>query len=159
MRYKECILAGLLVSGLTALAQTPPSADRWDVPRRAAARKNPVAANETSIALGKNTYERHCLSCHGAKGKGDGPAAAQLEMPPTDLSNPKLWGQSDGALLWKVTEGHKPMPTFKNITSDEERWPLINFMRTLAPKPSAPDQPKAEKPKGETNQPPRETKP
>lgn len=150
MLSQKCILTGLLVCGLLALAQTPPPGDRWVAPARAAARKNPVAANETSIALGKKTYERHCLACHGKKGKGDGPTAGKLEKHPRDLSNPKLWEQSDGALLWKVTEGHKPMPTFKNLTSDEERWPLINYIRTLAPKPAVPNQPNGEKPKGET---------
>ncbi len=140
--YKECILAGLLVCALTALAQTSPPDNRWVAPARAAAKKNPVAANETSIALGKKTYERHCLACHGQKGKGDGPTAGKLEKHPRDLSSPRLWEQSDGALLWKVTEGHQPMPTFKNLTSDEERWPVINYIRTLAPGPSASHQPK-----------------
>lgn len=144
---KNLLLAGLLFCGLPLLAQTNQSTNRWDVPARAAARKNPVAANETSIALGKNVYERHCLACHGPKGKGDGPAAVHLEKSPGNLADPTLWKQSDGSLLWKITEGHTPMPTFKNITSDEERWPAVNYLRTFAPKPTAKDQPKAEKPK------------
>lgn len=147
------LLAGALVGALAfaVLAQgTKSGADQWEAPARAAARKNPVASNETSIALGKRTYERHCLVCHGTKGKGDGPVAAKLETTPTDLSRSTLWHQSDGALLWKITEGHTPMPMFKNVTSDEERWPLVNYIRTLAPKPATKDQPKAEKPKEET---------
>jgi mono/diheme cytochrome c family protein len=119
-------------------------ADKWMAPARAAAKKNPVAANETSIALGRKIYERQCLACHGQRGKGDGPAAAHLEKRPGNLANPKLWEQSDGALFWKVNEGHRPMPTFKNVMSDEERWPVINYIRTLAPKPAASDQPKKE---------------
>jgi mono/diheme cytochrome c family protein len=156
MLQQKCILAGLLFCGLTALAQTNQFTNRWVAPARAAARKNPVAVNETSIALGKNVYERHCLSCHGPKGKGDGPASAHLETPPGNLADPALWKQSDGALLWKITEGHKPMPTFENLTSDEERWPAINYIRTFAPKPAASDQSKPEKPNGE--KPKRETK-
>jgi len=134
----------LVLGALAVLAQTTSPDERWVAPPRAAARKNPVPANETSITLGKKTYERHCLACHGAKGKGDGSMAAKLDKPPRDFSNPKLWEQSDGALLWKITEGHKPMPTFKDLTSDEERWPLINYIRTLAPKPSAATQAKGE---------------
>ena len=42
-------------------------ADKWMAPARAAAKKNPVAANETSIALGRKIYERQCLACHGLK--------------------------------------------------------------------------------------------
>jgi mono/diheme cytochrome c family protein len=141
IRYRKLVLAGFLAGGLAVLAQTNPPA-QWVAPPRAAARKNPVPSDETSIALGRKTYERHCLACHGKKGKGDGPTADKLEKHPSDLSDPKLWEQSDGALLWKVTEGHKPMPTFKNLTSDEERWPLINYIRTLAPKPAASNQSK-----------------
>jgi mono/diheme cytochrome c family protein len=120
------------------------SRDKWTAPARATAKKNPVTANDTSIALGKKIYERQCLPCHGATGRGDGPVALHLEKRPGNLSSPKLWEQSDGALFWKVNEGHKPMPTFKNIMSDEERWPVINYIRTLAPKPAVADQPKGE---------------
>lgn len=117
---------------------------KWMAPARAAAKKNPIPANETSIALGKKIYERQCFTCHGAKGSGDGPAAARLERRPGNLSDPKLWEQTDGALFWKVNEGHRPMPTFKNVMSDEERWPVINYIRTLAPKPVSKDQAKTE---------------
>jgi len=149
-RTTPMLVAGLVAGSLAvtaALAQDSTGrTNQWVVPPRAAARKNPVAANETSIALGKGVYERHCLACHGAKGKGDGPAAVHLEKSPGNLADPKLWEQSDGALLWKITEGHPPMPTFKLVTSDEERWPLVNYVRTFAPKPATSKQPKTEKP-------------
>jgi mono/diheme cytochrome c family protein len=135
-------LFALVIAGVFALGQH--AVQKWIAPVRAAAKKNPVPANETSIALGKKIYERQCLSCHGVTGKGDGPAAAHLEKRPGNLSNPKLWEQSDGALFWKVNEGHRPMPTFKNIMSDEERWPVINYIRTLALKPSTSDHSKKE---------------
>lgn len=116
----------------------------WVAPARAAARKNPVPANETSIALGKSVYERECLRCHGPAGRASERIARKLGKHPGDLSSPKLWEQTDGALLWKIAEGHDPMPSFRNITSDEERWPVINYIRTLAPKPAAPVPPKGE---------------
>lgn len=131
------LFCGLVVAVLPAAQTLPAESDPWVVPARAAARRNPVAVNETSIALGKAAYAKHCLSCHGARGKGDGRAARKLSKPPGDLSEPKMWEQSDGALLWKLTEGHRPMPTFKDLMSDEERWPVINFVRTLVPKPPA----------------------
>lgn len=137
----------LAFAGLQALAQTNRSTNRWVAPQRAAARKNPVASNETSIALGKSVYERHCVSCHGSKGRGDGPAAAHLEKSPGNLADPQLWEESDGALCWKITEGHPPMPTFKLITSDEERWPLVNYVRTFTTKPANSNRSKPEKPK------------
>ncbi len=135
-------LSAIVIASVFTFGQE--SVQKWMAPARAAAKKNPVPANETSIALGKKIYERQCLACHGAQGKGDGPVAAHLEKRPGNLSNPKLWEQSDGALFWKVNEGHRPMPTFKRIMSDEERWPVINYIRTLAPRPSIPDNSKKE---------------
>jgi mono/diheme cytochrome c family protein len=135
-------LSAVTIAGVFAFGQA--GVPKWTAPARASAKKNPVAANETSIALGKKIYERQCLACHGPKGTGDGPMAAHLDKRPGNLSSPKLWEQSDGALFWKVNEGHRPMPTFKHIMSDEERWPVINYIRTLAPKPAVLDQPKTE---------------
>ena len=135
-------LSAIVIAAVFAFGQE--SVQKWMAPARAAAKKNPVQANETSIALGKKIYERQCLACHGAQGKGDGRMAAHLEKRPGNLANTKLWEQSDGALFWKVNEGHRPMPTFKNVMSDEERWPVINYIRTLTPKPVSKDQTKPE---------------
>jgi mono/diheme cytochrome c family protein len=142
MKRLSLSLSALVTAGVFTFGQE--SVQKWIAPARAAEKKNPVAANETSIALGKKIYERQCLACHGARGKGDGPTAVHLDKRPGNLANPKLWEQSDGALFWKVNEGHRPMPTFKNVMSDEERWPVINYVRTLAPKPVTSDQPKKE---------------
>ena len=135
-------LSIIVVAGVFTFAQE--RAQKWMAPGRAAAKKNPVPPNETSIALGRKIYERQCLTCHGPKGQGDGPTASKLETRPGNLSSPKLWEQTDGALFWKVNEGHRPMPTFKRLMSDEERWPVINYVRTLAPKPVSKDQSKPE---------------
>jgi mono/diheme cytochrome c family protein len=138
------VLLSLIVVVIAGLIMGQGSPQKWTAPARAAARKNPVAVNETSLALGKKIYERQCLVCHGATGKGDGPAAVHLQKRPSNLSSSKLWEQSDGALFWKVNEGHRPMPTFKNLMSDEERWPVINYIRTFAPKPVSSHQTKTE---------------
>jgi mono/diheme cytochrome c family protein len=78
-------------------------------------------------------YVKECASCHGTAGKGDGPAAKDLERKPGDLSSPKLTDQTDGALFWKLTEGNKPMPSMREVFSEEDRWTVINYVRTLAP--------------------------
>jgi len=131
--------AAILALGTTlvpAEGTAPP--DQWKAPARAARKKNPIASDAASIATGKAVYVKQCLSCHGTAGKGDGPSAKDLEKPPGDLSNPKLWEQTDGALFWKISEGKKPMPTFEKLTSEEERWNVINYVRTLAPQPATP---------------------
>jgi mono/diheme cytochrome c family protein len=131
------ILAGRgVILGLTAQSDPKPAQEEWVAPVRAAKKKNPIPADEKSIALGKGVYIRECLSCHGTTGKGDGPAAKDLIRKAGDLSNPKMWAQSDGALFWKISEGRTPMPTFEKLIKDEnDRWHVINYIRTFAPRP------------------------
>jgi mono/diheme cytochrome c family protein len=123
---------------VAAWADEPPKggAEQWKAPARAARKKNPVPADEKSIAAGKVFYVKECLACHGATGKGDGPSAKDLERPAGDLSNPKMWQQTDGELFWKITEGKKPMPSYEKNFSEEDRWNVVNYTRTLAPKPT-----------------------
>jgi len=103
-------------------------------PDQAAAKQNPVAANEASIAEGKALYQPNCVSCHGEIGEGDGPKSDTLKVIPPDLSNPDMWGQKDGALYLKIIEGKAPMPSFRSKFSTHEVWALVNYVRTLAPK-------------------------
>lgn len=104
----------------------------WDVPAKFESMKNPVKSDATSIADGKSLYSTHCSSCHGKKGKGDGPKAAQLETECGDFTTPAFQKESDGAVFYKMTEGRKDMPTFaKKIPDEKERWALVNYIRTL----------------------------
>ena len=111
--------------------------DAWAAPDSAAKIPNPVPADPESIAAGKTQYERNCLTCHGAAGKGDGPAAAGLETSPGDLSAPALWKQTDGAVFWKVTTGRGAMRPFRTKLTEKQRWDVVNYVRTLAPKPAS----------------------
>ena len=45
-----------------------------------------VGAVPTSPASGKEMFRSYCGSCHGADGKGGGPAASALKNKPTDLT-------------------------------------------------------------------------
>ena len=104
----------------------------WAVPDNYQKMKNPVASSPESIAEGKTLYSTHCKSCHGAKGLGDGSKAAQLKTEPGDFSKADFQAQSDGALFYKTSEGRDDMPSFKKKIPDaDERWSIINYMRTL----------------------------
>jgi mono/diheme cytochrome c family protein len=130
----------LAMTGAAAFASISVHADdtpaEWKAPTRAAKRKNPIAANDASIAAGKAVYLKQCLSCHGSCGKGDGPAAKDLPKPPHDLTDPAILAQSDGTLQWKITTGRKPMPAFETLLSEDERWQVVIYTRTLAPTPT-----------------------
>jgi len=41
-------------------------------------------------AKGKAVYERLCVACHGAQGKGDGPAGQMMRPPAADLTGSKV---------------------------------------------------------------------
>jgi mono/diheme cytochrome c family protein len=103
----------------------------WVAPSRAARKKNPIASDANSIATGKALFITQCVKCHGNGGKGDGPSAKDLTPRPKDLTDPVVAAQTDGALYWKITTGRKPMPTFEQLISDDDRWNVVNYMRTL----------------------------
>ena len=119
--------------------------ETWITPARAARKANPVSADAKSLLQGKELFTNGCLPCHGPTGRGDGPAAISLDrngvkVRPGNLSNPKMWQQSDGALFWKISEGKTPMPAFQEAFTEEQRWQIINYIRTLAPREDKPIQ-------------------
>lgn len=109
----------------------------WTVPPEFKALKNPVEATPRVIAAAKELYDDKCANCHGDKGKGDGPEAEMYDTPPKDLSEPGMLDKmTDGEIFWKITQGRRPMPSFRKQYTDEQRWQLVHFVRMLAPKPA-----------------------
>ena len=45
-----------------------------------------IPVKQTSAASGQEMFNSYCAACHGADGKGAGPAASALKVAPTDLS-------------------------------------------------------------------------
>lgn len=104
----------------------------WAVPDAAKNKVNPLKGDAASIANGKSLYGTHCKSCHGTKGKGDGPKASQLDTECGDFTKPAFQSQTDGALFYKTSEGRKDMPSFKKkIPEPDDIWAIVNYMRTL----------------------------
>lgn len=122
-------VACLLFSN-AALAQKP-AGKPWPAPESAVKMKNPVKSDESAIKDGKDLFVQHCKSCHGAKGKGDGPKADKLDISCGDFTSPEVAKMTDGELYWKTTEGRKPMPSYKEKLSDSERWKVVNYIRSL----------------------------
>lgn len=104
----------------------------WLVPDEYKTMKNPVESNQESLKLGKMLYSKHCKYCHGKEGLGDGAKSKTLETFCGDFSSEEFQDQTDGALYYKTTEGRDEMPSFKqSIDDDEDRWCIINYLRTL----------------------------
>ncbi len=96
---------------------------------------SPTDFAATSIMHGAALFPQNCASCHGARGRGDGPAAAGLPEPPADLTAGHLWAHEDGELFWWLThgieapEGGMAMPGFAGQLSPDDRWALIDYIR------------------------------
>ena len=125
------VVALFIASALVALSEEP-SKGKWSAPAAEAQKKNPVAANESSLAAGHKIYSKTCAMCHGKTGDADGPAVIELNIHPAKLSDPKVSTESDGSLFWKVTTGKKPMPAYGKRMSETDRWNVVNYIRTLS---------------------------
>ena len=106
--------------------------DPWPVPDKYQKMANPVKSDASSINTGKELYNQHCQSCHGKKGKGDGPKADQLDTECGDFTKADFQKQTDGAIFYKTLEGRKDMPSYKKkIPSENDIWAVVNYLRTL----------------------------
>jgi mono/diheme cytochrome c family protein len=134
LKQLKCLIIciGFLFIGSIALAQT--KGVKWEPPKSADNVKNPLTADAASLKEAKTMYTTYCTPCHGDKGKGDGVAAAGLAIKPADHSSVKIQSQTDGALFWEISEGHNPMPSYKQSLIEKKRWQLVNYIRTLAKK-------------------------
>ena len=114
-------MAGLIGTSVSAWAQGP-----WDAPAAEKSKKSPGG----NAAAGKKLAETNCVTCHGASGKGDGPAAAALNPKPADWTSAKVQAESDGSLFWKISNGRGPMPPWKHLP-EKDRWDLVAFVKSL----------------------------
>lgn len=117
-----------------ASAQSDHGSAPWNAPERAAHRSNPVLATDAAIERAQMIFHQNCELCHGPKGKGNGPMSTSLPVKPADLSSERVQSQTDGALFWKILSGRGMMPSTQATLSDEQRWALVDYIRTLATK-------------------------
>src|SRR5256714_7701811 len=114
------------------------SKNTWELPDNAAETKNPVAVTPESIAKGKELYmERtkgNCVFCHGETGAGNEANIPRLRRKPADLSKKeRMTAMTDGELFWKISKGITGiMPAGEKRMTEEERWHVVNYIRTLA---------------------------
>lgn len=108
----------------------------WNAPVKVKNMANPVPPSTENVRAGERTYRARCAKCHGDGGDGKGEKAGDLSVAPTDFTNLKeMNGLTDGELFWKITVGHRPMPSYKGKLSEGERWQLVNFIRTFGSSP------------------------
>lgn len=102
--------------------------------------KNPLPANDETIANGRKAFGYYCVACHGLDGQATGvPFAESMSPPVPSLASAEVQSYSDGQLKWIIDNGIYPsgMPASKGILSDDEIWSMIRYLRNLPPKGSA----------------------
>jgi mono/diheme cytochrome c family protein len=95
---------------------------------------SPTEFAATAIAHGARLFTANCTACHGAEGRGDGPNAKSLPVPPADLTAAHFLAHSDGELYWFISHGidapngAAAMPGFAGVLSSEAIWNLIDYL-------------------------------
>ena len=117
------VIAIVLGFGIMATDRVTP-ANATTIPPR-------TAATDESIARGAEIYQALCMSCHGATGEGNGPAAATLQPPPSDFTNVAAHSHADAEWYRIVSEGSPgtAMSGFGEELTDEEIWDVINYIQ------------------------------
>ena len=103
----------------------------------ARALKSPLLDSPEIVETGKALFEGKgtCFNCHGMDGRGNGPAAAQLNPSPRNFQHHGFWRhRTEGEIFWVIKHGSPgtAMIGFGNVLSDEEIWTLIQYERTFA---------------------------
>ncbi|MGH7001778.1 MAG: CopD family protein, partial [Stellaceae bacterium] len=92
-----------------------------------------IPYNAAAVDRGTAIYAQNCAACHGADGKGDGPAAAGLPIKPANLVQPHLFAHTPGDMFWWISHGYGGvMPPFDTTLNPAERWDVIHFIRARA---------------------------
>ena len=100
------------------------------------AMSNPQPRNDANLQAGRNLFMTNCSMCHGQGGKGDGTVAtnfrnANATTLPADLTASATQTKTDGQLWGIITNGGLNMPAFGKLLTDDDRWRLVLYLKTL----------------------------
>lgn len=94
--------------------------------------KNPMTDKAASASRGEQLFQKNCAKCHGLSGNGYGTVVHGFTTWPRQLW---VWNnagpEADGYLFWFITNGRTDMPPWGVILSENERWDLISYIKTL----------------------------
>lgn len=133
LRLRKLLFVSLLVLIVVVIAVAVYQNSQWKVPEEAKLRKNPIQSSATVLASARAIYMDKCANCHGQTGKGDGPDASSYYPAPASLADASRMSHvTDGEIFYQISQGRKPMPSFKKRLTEEQRWQLVLFVRSLA---------------------------
>jgi len=106
---------------------------KWVAPASAKKITNPVSSKKKSSSAkkGAKIFIQFCIVCHGKKGEGDGVGGKALNPKPANLTSKLVQDQVDGEIFWKISNGRNAMIKWDPIIPENDRWDLVNYIRTL----------------------------
>jgi mono/diheme cytochrome c family protein len=128
------LVFGMSVGVWAAERHMLPSRVPADKLEEARALTSPLPDSQEAVEKGKGLYHGKggCVNCHGAGGRGDGPAAAGLDPAPRNFHHHGFWRhRTEGEIFWVIKNGSPgtSMIPFGGVLSDEEIWAIIQYER------------------------------
>jgi mono/diheme cytochrome c family protein len=137
LKARKSLFAVLLLVIIAAIIWTVLQNRPWTVPDEARRRANPLTNSDSILQSVRPLYHEKCSSCHGDSGKGDGHDASLYDPAPTNFTDTKrMTALTDGELFYKLSQGRKPMPSFKKRLTEDQRWRLVLLLRSFAGAPA-----------------------
>jgi len=91
----------------------------------------PLPSSPDSVQRGQVLFGMDCIPCHGPTGVGNGRVSAFFNPKPADLTSSAVQSLSSDRIFMVITDGYGLMPSIAENLSPEERWDVINYVRTL----------------------------
>jgi mono/diheme cytochrome c family protein len=138
------LLAGMLTTaGCGAARKAAPAASLTPPFLETPVSQRPPASAAT-VERGKTLYQANCVQCHGERGAGDGYGAPFLVPPPRDFTTAEFKFRTTGPgelptdedLFRTVSRGANGtgMPPWSYMLGSEERWALVDYIKTFSPR-------------------------
>lgn len=124
--YRVIVFSISLLMGFTGIAQ-----EVWAAPDTANNIENPLDNINQATEKGAKLYQSLCVACHGVSGRGDGVAAAGLSPKPASFYTKEFSEQTEGAVFWKLSKGRGVMAGYETMLSDDDRWALVVYLKSL----------------------------
>lgn len=127
------ILCTAIIFATSNIVMAQKAGGPWTIPAKYKTMKSTIKAGDASInTVGKELFMKHCKSCHGAKGLGDGPKSASLKTLVPSFADKAFKARADGEIYFQAIVGRDEMPNFeKKITDEGDRWAVVYFIKGL----------------------------
>lgn len=98
--------------------------------------KNPLGPLTTAdSAEASRLFNINCAICHGVKAEANGPISGIVGGVKSIIAGSPNY--SDGRIFYVITYGQNNMGSYASQLDRKQRWMIVQYIRTLEPKPEA----------------------